>query len=472
LDIAIGTQGRRNPLRRSLGLMAVLARNELNRIAKAAVDRSEVESYEAALALFHSYRFGVAVGEEVAADEQLQAALLTVMNAGPRACLGGVDIAGALDAVLTVPWADGATVADAARTLGCSVVRDLSSETPLLVIGTAREVPAAKVVVYLRVQGWCGGVTIDPSLTLEPEAAFGPAGSLAGAIAVSEIFQHVRGSGIAGRRTVGLSLWRPELDWTADDAKGVELDYLPSSLWLLGLGHLGQANAWTIGLLPFADRSVIEVMLQDRDAIVAANEVTSMLLDDRKPGQWKTRLVSRRLEACGFKTRVIERLFDQHQRVQAAEPTVALAGFDNPQARRHLSDAGFSLVVDAGLGGGHDSYLDIMLHSFPGSRRSTDVDLWKAARPSAQPLVDNAPAYQRMLQEGGDRCGVLDLAGASVGSAFVGCAAAALAVAEVCRAVVAGPRYEVLDLSLRNPARVRVVEDPAPAPYAGGYVEA
>jgi hypothetical protein len=197
-----------------------------------------------------------------------------------------------------------------------------------------------------------------------------------------------------------------------------------------------------------------------------------MLLDEKALGDMKTRLVARRLEGVGFKTRLSERLFDEHQRVQASEPVVALAGFDNRQARRQLSEGGFSHVVDAGLGGGPESYLDIMLHTFPGSRRSSEVELWKARPRSAQALVDSNDAYQRMLDETGDECGVLEIAGASVATAFVGCAAAALTVAEVCRAVIGGPQYEVIDLSLKNPGRVRVVENTAAAPYAGAYVDA
>ena len=40
---------------------------------------------------------------------------------------------------------------------------------------------------------------------------------------------------------VGLSLWRPgrEVDWLQPDESEPALTYLPSRLWLIGLGHLG-----------------------------------------------------------------------------------------------------------------------------------------------------------------------------------------------------------------------------------------
>jgi hypothetical protein len=436
--------------------------DELNRIAKAAFDAGEADSIEEALELFRSYRFGVIVGPELGEDTMLQAAPLTIANAGPRACLGGVTVAGAIEVVLDVAWARGRTVADAVTALGCTVADELERQ-PIVVLGGGDA--DSEPVIHLRASGWVGGVTPDSTLALPKATPFLPTGSLAGALAVSELFQHLRGNQLAARRSVALSLWRPELDWREAEAQGPALAYLPAEFWLLGLGHLGQANAWTIGLLPYPDPGATTLMLQDRDAIVQANEATSMLLDAEGLGQLKTRLVARRLQALGFKPRLSERLFDTRQRLQAGERTVALAGFDNAPARRPLSDAGFDRVVDAGLGGDPESYLEIMLHSFPASRRSSEVEFWKTRPKSAESLVERSAGYQRLVDESGDRCGVLEIAGVSVATAFVGCAAAALSVAEVCRALAGGPRYEIVDLSLRNAARVRVVEMADATPF-------
>jgi hypothetical protein len=80
------------------------------------------------------------------------------------------------------------------------------------------------------------------------------AGIGAAALGVNEAFMHVRGDlAEAGHRTVGMSLWNPlaVADWRDDAHKGPALAYLPKSLWLVGLGHLGQAYAWTLGMLPY-----------------------------------------------------------------------------------------------------------------------------------------------------------------------------------------------------------------------------
>ena len=134
-------------------------------------------------------------------------------------------------------------------------------------------------------------------------------GVLAGAIAVSEVFQRARGSSVAATRAVGVSLWRPDVDWRGDTASGPPLKYLPSNLWLPGLGHLGQAYAWSLGFLPFADadRASVRIMLQDVDEVVEANESTSTLVTPGERGL-KARLVGQRLDALGFETRLTERL--------------------------------------------------------------------------------------------------------------------------------------------------------------------
>ena len=55
------------------------------------------------------------------------------------------------------------------------------------------------------------------------------------------------------------------------------LQLLPSSLWLIGLGHLGQAYLWALGLLPYTQASSLRLVLQDIDIITPSTESTSIL---------------------------------------------------------------------------------------------------------------------------------------------------------------------------------------------------
>ena len=160
---------------------------------------------------------------------------------------------------------------------------------------------------------------------------------------------------VPGRRDVGLSLWRPDLDWRADEAAGPPLHYLPASLWLLGLGHLGQAYAWTLGMLPYATPDDVQLALMDFDVIVDGNIATQLLVEVGQASRRKTRIVAAALESRGLGTRLVERAYDKHFHPVAHasparnEPTVALVGFDDITPRRLLGEAGFDHIVDAGL---------------------------------------------------------------------------------------------------------------------------
>ena len=306
------------------------------------------------------------------------------------------------------------------------------------------------------------------------------AGMLAASLGVSETFQNLRGNAVAGRRSIGLSLWEPRCDWRDEPAYGEPCRYLPKRLWLIGLGHLGQAYAWALALLPYEDRSAVDLLLQDFDCIVKANGSTGMLSDDSLVGHRKTRVVSRRLEELGFNTTITERHFDSATRRSVNEPSVALVGVDDPAPRRLLEGAGFDLIVDAGLGGGPRNYLDILIHSFPSGVEAANA--WVArALPYTNSLVDQ-PAYQEFhrrlrrtteLTDDEIKCGIIEVAGRSVGAAFVGCVAATLVLSEVLRTLAGGPRTEVLGVTLQSPHKPQVstntLEGTATNP---GFVEA
>jgi hypothetical protein len=64
---------------------------------------------------------------------------------------------------------------------------------------------------------------------------------LASALAINEAFLHLSGEmPSAGRRSIGFSLWELEnRNWLDADEPDPELRYLPTHLWLIGIGHLG-----------------------------------------------------------------------------------------------------------------------------------------------------------------------------------------------------------------------------------------
>jgi hypothetical protein len=273
---------------------------------------------------------------------------------------------------------------------------------------------------------------------------------LAAALAVNEAFSFIRtGNATFGRRAVGLSLWNPSptVDWTKQGLDEPALCYLPARLWLIGLGHLGQAFLWALGLLDYPTPADLSLILQDVDEITPASLSTSILTDSTLVGKKKTRAMATWCEARGFKTTIIERRFSADFHRQPEEPAIALCGIDNALGRQALDQVGFDLLVEAGLGHGYRNYRSMRLHTLPGPRSAASI--WKSDDDDAG-SIECRPAYEKLLSDGElDRCGVTLLAGKAVGAPFVGAIAACLALAEVLRLLHGGSVHELIDLDLQ-----------------------
>jgi hypothetical protein len=430
--------------------------DSLHRLAKLALDSGEAGSVEEALVLFSSYALHLEVGPGLAGSASRQAALLTAVNAARRAFLGGVTFSGADGVRCCLPGSPGADLGAMLKALG---VRGAEGRPDVPVIHFGDGQPRSDVALQTIMSGWAGGCApAGADAPADDPDAFVLAGVVAGAISVCEAFQRVRGSNpAAGRRSVGLSLWDLGSDWTYQKARGRTPDLLPSSAWLIGLGNLGQASLWSLGLLPYARPNAVSLTLQDFDRIAVSNDSTSLLTSLNQVGRLKTREMAAWAEARGFRTRICERRFDRNFRISAEDPTVALCGVDNALARAALEDAGFECVFEAGLGNGVSDFLAIRVHSFPQRRRARDI--WSKSHTSDRDLLDR-PAYQDLAARGADRCGLVELAGRTVGAPFVGAIAGAMTIAELVRLANGGPITAVADLHLRVPGQRTVLLQP------------
>lgn len=432
---------------------ATVLGDNLNRVAKILVDSGEAPTVEQALDMLKGYALTVEIGPDIARSPTLQAAVLTAVNAGRRCFLGGVQVVGDVDVDLKVPWQSCKTLRDAITDLWGEVTPIAASGRPRMIVGDV-ENPATSAGIAVRAtfDGWSAGVVpLDSGRRLPELQEFTPSGVLAGALAVSEAFQSLCGNVLAGRREVGLSLWRLEesATWLSGADAGPELEKLPSRLWIIGLGHLGQAFLWTLGFLPYADAGNLELVLQDHDTLVNANDSTSLLTTTEIIGKRKTRAMARWCEERGFSTTITERRFAADFQVSGDDPPVALCGVDNAQARAALEYPGFGRVIEAGLGGGIREYLDFQMHTFPAEKSAQERWGRVAQEGSANGLLER-PAYKALASEGLDQCGLTTLAGRTVGAPFVGAATSAIVVAELLRMVLGDRQYEVMDGSLRS----------------------
>jgi hypothetical protein len=105
--------------------------------------------------------------------------------------------------------------------------------------------------------------------------------------------------------------------------------------------------------------------------------------------------------------------------------------------RRLTSGTAWTLAIDTGLGDQPANFDSILIHRFPGSRRSDEILAWQPREPNAVTIPQTAAFAD--LQEHHDPCGVTELAGKAVGAAFVGVTAACLAIAEALRNSTAEP---------------------------------
>ncbi len=425
-----------------------------SRISKLLVDRDET-AIETALERRQGYSVRLCCGSDVARSYTLQLAALTAANIAIRCFPGAVRVS--LDADLAdaplllwpaLKWSFGQAVVSI---VGPDAFIDGRADIQGSAVIFGNADPAGRAL-RATFDGWTAKVGPINAVARLPEREYcSLAGVLAGALAISELFLEFAEVSIeAARRTVALSLWRPELPVSDPAALGIPVEFLPREFWTLGLGHLGNGYLWAAATLPYADPGKVEIFLNDYDKVESDNVETCLLLSEDNIGQYKTRACGIWLERRGFQTRFIERPFDGNFRCRSDEPGLALCGFDSNPARRDLATAQFLRVVESGLGGTTNNFDTISLHTFPNPRSS--AELWPDLSPAE---ISRAAAHQeRVAREnpayahvGGDECGRYELAGKSIAVPFVGTTAASLVVAEAIRLFHRGPAYTDIKLA-------------------------
>jgi hypothetical protein len=408
------------------------------------MDSGRVASHEEAMDTLRGFGLYIEVGPEVVVSRDHQIALLTLVNAASRTFLGGVHVIGTPNAPLLVPLAHAKTLDMAVRRLGGTTVERRSRNWPIAFIGTVDGEECLAPVWRVTWDGWRGGVVpLRDGYRLAEKRSGGLSAALAAATCAAEVFMfHAADHPVAGRRTAGMSLWRPGADWLADDPTEAQISFLPSRLWLIGLGNLGQAYLWLLACLPYIAPNDLELMLQDDDRIALSNDSTSVLTSKSMIGRLKTRAMTDWLESRGFRTTLDERRFGEWSRRGPHEPAVALCGVDNGVARASLEGAGFELVVEAGLGAGPQSFRNLSLHTFPSSLVAAEI--WSRDSSPTSFDVSALPAYDPSKHLDLDKCGLTRLASRTVGVPFVGLTAAALVIAELLRRLHGGMALELL----------------------------
>ena len=448
----------------------VVDASTLHRGAKYFMDSGRVQSHDEAMALLRQFGLTIFVGRGISNSTDQQVALLSLINAARRTFLAGVEVVGLPDVKSLTRLASRYLLKQAVVAYGGRVVSQPNPLWPSALIGECA-LPASRLPCWrLTWAGWRGGVIpARDTRCLQENEAIALAPMLAAAVCAAEAFAYHAGDhAMAGRRSLGLSLWKPSADWLTADATEPRLSWLPSRLWIIGLGNLGQAFAWALASLPYDIARDVQLVLQDYDRIAKSNDSTSVLSFVRDIGRRKARVVGKWLDTLGFETFLNESRFGPWTRRASDDPAVALCGVDNALARTALEQPGFGLVIEAGLGAGPESFRSFSLHTFPASRSPEEIWSKQVGAPSES--VEAMPAYQAIKRQGVDECGLAQLASRTVGVPFVGLIAAVLVVSELLRRLHGGIGLELVSGSVAALRDIETVSTTQQSPYAFGHV--
>lgn len=408
--------------------------SEISRIRSILVNSGRFDFPEAERRLAAS-RLSLIVEEDAASTPTGQAAFLTAAVTSTR-CFGQVSAHGAIDVPLLLPLPVSAkSLAEASAAFGVRRADALPRARQIL-IGNGREYETGWAVKAYW-DGWTAGIAPVTAARSVGRSDCTLAGVAAGALAVGQAFLAEQGDVRAGRIAQELSLWLPGADEQATRDLGPiwKEVFLPASLWLIGLGNLGQAFLWSLTLLPYSKPQDVLLVLQDDQRIGKENWGTSVLVERGQYGSLKTRVAEDWAIRRGFQVQRIDRRLDENLFRKPTEPGIALAGLDRMPPRRLLGQRGFEYVIDAGLGATVEDYRKFRINTF--DRTLDPADHFAGVEDETEQRIQNLmqlPAYAELAVERGDGgCGAATLAGSSVAVPFVSAFVGALAISQAIR---------------------------------------
>lgn len=431
--------------------MTIEINSERSRLLNLLVRSKNMSHAEAANRLEAS-TLSLHVSDGVGATPAGQYAVLTAILLASR-CFGQVNVSGDINhelIITTLPL--GRTLRDAVASLSAAFEDRPTNRT--VVIGEANiamDYPTIKV-------GWNGwrASTCPGHLPITIGRSDNPlAGIAAAALAVGQAFMAEIGEVTAGARRQEISLWEPDSSDLGD--AGPSNYNLPTALWLIGLGNLGQAHLWCISSLAYPDRSAVTLMVQDYDKVSKENWGTSILVERGSYGMLKTKAAEDWATSAGFNVLRNDRAIDANLRRTPAEPAIAIAGLDSIAARRLLGNIGFHYIVDAGLGEATKNFRHLRVNAFG---ESNDLQAYFNNVPDMrQAEVEKnlrLPAYQAHRAASVDGgCGTLMLAAQPIVVPFISSVAAVLTVTQAIRIASGQAAYKSIVCDLEDVRNIR-----------------
>ena len=383
-----------------------------------------------------SLTLSIRCGPRLSTSYAHQACLITAVNCGKRSFQGGVFVEMDNECTCLLPGFEGMPLSEVIKFQG-GILQNHHESTKVLFIG---ETGQSSSGLHLIFSNWTGGFVKTYDSVWDKDVSF-PLGAIcAAALGVAASFLTAMGiEPLADWKPQGISFWNPDrLDWQTPDPAEPTPKYFPKSLWLLGLGHLGQAYAWTIGLLPFKGGDSL-FLLQDYDVATLGNYEAGMLCERNLTNIKKARIVSEFLEKRGHKTSIVERRYTNTFARLADDPELMISGLDNALSRRNLRVEEFKGILDFGLGGNLGTFDLIRFHNLPFAGRPEEI--W----PQSADQDLRMDALEKLTRKIND-CGFVK----GIAVSFVGVFVSCLAVSELLRAYHQGPKVIKANISLRQ----------------------
>lgn len=258
--------------------------SHLSRISKLFADKDCLPTKEG-LRKRRQFEVTLLCGTDVATSYMLQLSVLTAAQIATRCFPDAVYVAmpAQVDGAATLLWPDlkdrtsfGALLRQVVGTHRVLPDKDDFPHRNLLLFGDTSDIDGALRITF---DGWVAKMGPASQVVRLPERPYCSLSAiLAAALGVSELFLSFADLSVeARRRTVALSLWRPDLDHSHPDAIGPIVEWLPAETWVLGLGHLGNAYLWALGTLPYEQPNSARIFLNDFDSVQIENIETSIL---------------------------------------------------------------------------------------------------------------------------------------------------------------------------------------------------
>lgn len=383
-----------------------------------------------------------------------QAALVTAILLGAR-CFGTVRVSGDYDHEITATKLPiGKSISEVMTEVGA--IAEAAPSAITIAIGTAQLPTLEYPCIELSWDGWIARATPNHRKQASGDGSNPLAGIAAAAMGLGTAFMREIGDPNAGRRMQEISLWSP-----GAGTAGPRDYVLPSALWMIGLGNLGQAYLWCLSWLPYPDCGSVRLYLQDFDRISKENWGTSILVRRDRYGMLKSRAAEDWALEKGFVVNRIDRHFDEHTFRAPTDPHIALAGLDKLAPRKLLGKPGFKHIIDAGLGSTLRNFRDFRINVF--DKGEDPGEHFKGLRDQSREELESVlslPAYKNLLgQAAGGNCGALTLAGQPIVLPFISGLTAALAITQAIRLECGVGSYKTIVGRIDDSRNLRAVQN-------------